>query len=59
VNPGDVDGLAGVLDMLVRGDAGLEARRQRGLAVAARHTWEASGRAHVELYRAVAAAEAG
>nr|MDP9389500.1 glycosyltransferase family 4 protein [Actinomycetota bacterium] len=54
VAPGDVDGLAGVLDMLVRGDAGVDARRQRGFAVAARHTWEASGRAHAELYRAVA-----
>ena len=54
VDPGDVDGLAGVLDMLVRGDAGLDARRQRGFAVAARHTWAASGRAHAELYRRVA-----
>ena len=54
VRPGDADGLAGVLDMLVRGDAGVEARRQRGFAVAARHTWEISGRAHAELYRAVA-----
>lgn len=54
VEPGDADGLAGVLDMLVRGDAGLAARRHRGLAVAARHTWEASGRAHAELYRSVA-----
>ena len=54
MDPGDADGLAGVLDMLVRGDAGLEARRQRGFAVAARHTWEASGQAHAELYRSVA-----
>ncbi|MGQ0519838.1 MAG: glycosyltransferase family 4 protein [Actinomycetota bacterium] len=54
VGPGDADGLAGVLDMLVRGDAGLEARRQRGFAVAARHTWEASGRAHADVYRSVA-----
>ena len=54
VDPRDAGGLAGVLDMLVRGDAGLAARRQRGLAVAARHTWEASGRAHAELYRSVA-----
>lgn len=53
VDPGDADGLAGVLDMLVRGDAGIDARRQRGFAVAARHTWEASGRAHAELYRSV------
>jgi len=54
VDPGDADGLAGILDMLVRGDAGLDARRQRGLAVAARHTWEASGKAHAELYRSLA-----
>ncbi|MGI8686500.1 MAG: glycosyltransferase family 4 protein [Acidimicrobiales bacterium] len=54
VDPGDADGLAGILDMLVRGDAGLDARRQRGLAVAARHTWEASGKAHADLYRSVA-----
>ena len=58
VDPGDVDGMAGVLDMLVRGDAGLDARRQRGLTVASRHTWEASGRAHVEVYRAAARARA-
>ena len=54
MDPGDAGGLAGVLDMLVRGDAGLEARRQRGFAVAARHTWEASGKAHADLYRSVA-----
>ncbi len=54
VDPGDVDGLAGVIDMLVRGDAGVGARRQRGLAVAARHTWAASASAHVEVYRSVA-----
>ena len=56
VEPGDADGLAGILDMLVRGDAGLEARRQRGYAVAARHTWEASATAHVAVYRSVALA---
>lgn len=54
VEPGDTDALAGVLDMLVRGDAGLEARRQRGLAVAARHTWAASAAAHIGVYRSVA-----
>ena len=54
VPPGDAAALAGALDMLVRGDASLELRRQRGLAVAARHTWPASATAHVELYRAVA-----
>ncbi len=53
VDPGDADALAGVLDMLVRGDAGADARRQRGIAVAARHTWEASAAAHVAVYRSV------
>jgi glycosyltransferase involved in cell wall biosynthesis len=53
VEPRDVDGLAGVIDMLVRGDAGAEVRRQRGLAVAARHTWAASATAHVKVYRSV------
>lgn len=57
VEPGDADALAGVLDMLVRGDAALEDRRQRGLAVAARHTWEASAAAHVAVYRSVAAVQ--
>jgi glycosyltransferase involved in cell wall biosynthesis len=53
VNPGDGDGLAGALDMLVRGDAGLAGRRQRGLAIAARYTWEASAEAHMAVYRSV------
>lgn len=51
VEPGDPDNLAGALDMLVRGDAGLEARRRRGLEIAARHTWAASAEGHVEAYR--------
>ncbi|MBA2751827.1 MAG: glycosyltransferase family 4 protein [Actinobacteria bacterium] len=54
VEPGDTDGLAGALDMLVRGDAGLAARRQSGFAVAARHTWTASADAHVTVYRSIA-----
>lgn len=54
VEPGDADGLAGALDMLVRGDAGLAARRERGFAVAARHTWKACATAHVDVYRSVA-----
>lgn len=49
--PGDSDGLAGALDMAVRRDAGLEARRDRGLVVAERYTWEASATAHVSAYR--------
>lgn len=52
VEPGDVDGLAGALDMLVRGDDGLAGRRSRGLEVAARYTWEASVEGHLAAYRA-------
>jgi glycosyltransferase involved in cell wall biosynthesis len=54
VPPGDVEALAGALDMAVRQDAGLAARRERGLAIAARHTWAGSAQRHVEVYRAVA-----
>ena len=53
VKPGDARGLAGALDMLARGDAGLAVRQDRGLAVALRHTWEASAQGHVEVYRSV------
>lgn len=53
VEPGDVDALAGALDMLARGDAGLRARRDCGLSIAARHTWEASAEGHVSVYRSV------
>jgi glycosyltransferase involved in cell wall biosynthesis len=53
VPPGDVDALAGALDMAVRHDAGLAARRERGLAIAARHTWAGSAARHAEVYRAV------
>jgi glycosyltransferase involved in cell wall biosynthesis len=51
VAPRDVDGLAGALDLLVRRDEGLAARRARGLAVAARHNWSASATGHLEAYR--------
>ena len=51
VTPGDADGLAGALDMVVREDAGLPARRVRGLAVAARHTWAEAAAAYAEVYR--------
>lgn len=53
IPPGDAEALAGALDMLVRGDEALAARRRRGLAVAARHTWAASAAGHVEVYRSV------
>jgi glycosyltransferase involved in cell wall biosynthesis len=59
VAPGDVDGLAGALDLLVRRDDGLPARRTRGLAVAARHNWSASAAGHVAAYRAAIASGKG
>jgi glycosyltransferase involved in cell wall biosynthesis len=59
VAPGDVDGLAGALDLLVRRDDGLPARRTRGLAVAARHTWSASAVGHLGAYRAAIANRKG
>ncbi len=54
VAPGDVEGLAGALDMLARGDESLGQRRRRGLEVAAAHTWEASARGHADAYRLAA-----
>lgn len=54
VAPGDHDGLAGAIDMVVQRDAGLESRRERGLEIAAAHTWEASARRHLEAYRLAA-----
>ncbi|MHB8467644.1 MAG: glycosyltransferase, partial [Acidimicrobiales bacterium] len=51
VPPGDTEGLAGALDMLVRGDARLAGRRALGRAIAAKHTWERCADAHVEVYR--------
>ena len=51
VPPGDVDALAGNLDMLVRGDASLDQRRRKGLEIAASHTWEASAMGHLNAYR--------
>lgn len=55
VPPGDVAALAGAIDMLVRGDASLEVRQARGLAIAARFTWEASAQAHIDVYRSLVA----
>ena len=59
VPPGDVEALAGALDMAVRHDSGLAARRERGLVVASRHTWEGSAARHAEVYRNVVAGFAG
>lgn len=55
VAPGDGAGLADALDARLSGprqpDRDEVARRQRGLAIAARHTWEASADHHMEAYR--------
>jgi glycosyltransferase involved in cell wall biosynthesis len=53
---GDVAALAGALDMLVAGDARLDDRRSRGVAIAAAYTWERCAEAHVGVYRSVIAA---
>jgi len=51
VPPGDVGALAGALDMLVRGDVGLDARRALGAMIAARHTWARCAAEHIAVYR--------
>jgi glycosyltransferase involved in cell wall biosynthesis len=48
--PGDDFRLAGALEWALEGDP---ERRELGFKVAARHTWEASAAAHVEVYRSV------
>ncbi|MEY2567804.1 MAG: hypothetical protein QOE35_2333 [Actinomycetota bacterium] len=52
VAPGDRSGLAVALDRVLTGDAGLQARRARGLARAATATWEAAAAGHAAAYRA-------
>lgn len=52
VRPGDVTSLAQALDVALSGGPAAATRRRQGLEVAARHTWEASADAHVEVYRA-------
>ena len=52
--PGDVDSLVAALELAVSdGDGYGEQRRAWGLAVAARHTWDASAAAHADVYRSV------
>ncbi len=55
VAPGDTVGLAEALEATLAGGAEVGRRRAEGLAVAGRHTWSASARAHVEVYRSVVA----
>jgi len=55
VAPGDAAGLAEALDAELSGRAGSgpadAGRRQRGLEIVARHSWEMSADRHVEAYR--------
>ncbi|MHB8294009.1 MAG: glycosyltransferase family 4 protein [Acidimicrobiales bacterium] len=59
VRPGDVHALAGALDMLARGDAGLRRRRELGLSIGGSHSWDASAAAHVDAYREAIARRPG
>ena len=59
VAPGDVGELAGALEAALAGGREADARRARGLEVAASHTWERSAAGHVEAYRQAAAARPG
>ena len=54
VRPGDVDALAQALDEVLAGGAAVEARRQRGFAVAGAYTWPATAAAHAAVYESVA-----
>ena len=55
VDPGDVSGLADVLDAQLAGPAhpskALADRHRRGLDIVAQHTWAASADRHLEAYR--------
>jgi glycosyltransferase involved in cell wall biosynthesis len=51
VSPGSVDELAQALSAALDGGPDVRERRQKGLGVAARHTWAASAASHLEAYR--------
>ena len=51
VPPGDTVALSGALESVLAGSGPDLDRRQRGLAIAARHTWAASADRHMEAYR--------
>ena len=53
------DEYAAALEEMVAGGAAVEERRRRGLALAARYSWEVSADAHLALFRAVAARDGG
>jgi glycosyltransferase involved in cell wall biosynthesis len=55
VPPGDTVALSGALESVLSGSGTDPGRRQRGLDIAARHTWAASADHHMEAYRRAAA----
>lgn len=55
VDAGDVEALAGALDMLITGDARLDGRRALGRQIASHHTWASSAAGHIAVYRSVVA----
>ena len=57
VPPGDVAALADALDAELAGTGRATDRRQRGLEIVARHTWEASADKHMKAYRYAARSE--
>jgi glycosyltransferase involved in cell wall biosynthesis len=54
VPPGDTVALSGALESVLAGPGPDPDRRQRGLDIAARHTWAASADRHMEAYRRAA-----
>ena len=54
VPPGDVDGLAGAIDALLRGDPGVGERRRAGLTRVAGFSWANSASLHANAYRLAA-----
>jgi glycosyltransferase involved in cell wall biosynthesis len=54
VPPGDTVALSGALDLVLAGSGPDPVRKQRGLDIAARHTWAASADRHIEAYHRAA-----
>jgi glycosyltransferase involved in cell wall biosynthesis len=55
VPPGDPEKLAGALEAILDGDRPAALRRERGIALAATHSWIRSADEHARIYAAVAA----
>ena len=51
IPPGDTVALAEALDATLAGGADVAERQREGIAIAAGHTWSATARAHVDVYR--------